>query len=85
MASEALAGGGLGSLGSARTGEACAEGAFSSEALAWAEGALSPKEVPRPAWAASDSVAPQKKTEEMNTGKMKLTRRILFSGTVRVP
>ena len=39
VASEVLVGGGLGSLGSARTGEACAEGVSSSEALAWAEGA----------------------------------------------
>ena len=38
MASEALAGGGLGSLGLARTGEACAEGALPSEASAWTEG-----------------------------------------------
>ena len=32
------AAGGLGSLGSARTGEVCAEGALSSEASAWAVG-----------------------------------------------
>ena len=43
MASEALAGGGLGSLGSARTGEACTEGALSSEVPAWTEGVSVPE------------------------------------------